>query len=148
MDDEFDPPSFERPIGELRRIARYHRWLVAVVLAQLALWLGFLALAAMSGGRVAGDGGMNFAMGLTLVLGCVGGGYVFLLSYELRGLFAALVFGLATVIPCMGLLILTLVSGYATAELRKHGVKVGLFGASDAAVEERPSLYDDEDAGW
>jgi hypothetical protein len=49
----------------------------------------------------------------------------------------------------MGLIILTLVNGYATTELKKHGVAVGVFGASLDAVEDRPSLYDaDEDSGW
>ncbi len=145
MDDEFDRPSFERPVAELKRVARYQRWLIAVVLAQLTLWGGFIALTVLSPGR---EPDVQFPVILTFILGCVGGIYVFLLSWELRGAFAAFVFGLATTIPCMGLLILTLVSGYATAELRKHGVKVGMFGARVAAIDERPSLYDDDDAGW
>ena len=143
--DEFDRPSYERPIEGLKRVARYQRWLIAVVLAQLALWAGFIALTILGRGR---EPDMQFPVVLTLILGAVGGIFVFLLSWELRGAFAALVFGLATVVPCMGLLILTMVSGYATTELRKHGVKVGVFGASFAAIDERPSLYDDEDAGW
>jgi hypothetical protein len=48
----------------------------------------------------------------------------------------------------MGLLVIVLVNGYATSELRKNGVKVGAFGASSADIADRPSLYDDEDAGW
>ncbi|AMV23556.1 hypothetical protein VT84_04040 [Gemmata sp. SH-PL17] len=143
--DEFDRPSYERPVEGLKRIARYHRWLIAVVLAQLALWAGFIALTVLARGR---EPDMQFPFVLTLILGGVGGIFVFLLSWELRGAFAALVFGFATVVPCMGLLVLTLVSGYATAELRKHGVKVGILGASLADIDERPSLYDDEDAGW
>ena len=91
---------------------------------------------------------MSFPVALTFILGVVGGIFVFLLSWELRGAFAALVFGFATVVPCMGLIILTLVNGYATTELRKYGIKVGTFGASAAAIDKRQSLYDDEDAGW
>lgn len=144
--DEPDRAAGERSADELRRIVRYQRWLVAVVLAQLALWVGFIALTALSGGR--GDGGVRFAMTLTFILGGVGGVFVFLLSYSLRGAFAAVVFGLATVVPCMGLIILTLVNGYASAELKKHGVKVGLFGASLEDVDKRPNPYDEEDAGW
>lgn len=144
FDDEFDRPTYERPIEELKRIARYQRWLIAVVLAQLALWGGFIALTLVSGGAPS----VEFPVALTVILGCVGGIFVFLLAWEIRGAFGAIVFGLATVVPCMGLLILTLVSGYATTELRKHGVKVGIFGASEGAINERPSLYDDEDAGW
>ncbi len=145
-DDEFGRPG-ERSADELKRIIRYQRWLIAVVLAQLALWLGFIALTAMGRGRI-NDDAMNFPIVLTFILGGVGGIFVFLLSWELRGAFAAVVFGLATVIPCMGLIILTLVNGYASTELKKHGVKVGVFGASVSDVDERPSPYDDEDAGW
>lgn len=140
FDDEFGPP--ERPVEALKRIARYQRWLIAVVLAQLALWAGFIVLMPLLGGSV------QFPVVLTFILGCVGGIYVFMLSWELKGPFAAFVFAPATIFPCMGLLILTLVNGYASAELKRHGIKVGVFGASERAITERPSLYDDEDAGW
>jgi len=144
--DEVDRRGGERSADELRRIVRYQRWLIAVVLAQLALWLGFIALMVLGRGR---GPGMGFPVALTFALGCAGGIFVFLLSWELRGAFAALVFGLATVVPCMGLIVLTLVNGYATAELKKHGVRVGVFGASPADVRDRPDFYDaDEDAGW
>lgn len=146
--DEPDRAAGERSAEELRRIVRYQRWLVAVVLAQLALWAGFIVLNGLGGGRGAGDA-VRFPVVLTFILGAVGGVFVFLLSWELRGAFAAVAFGLATVVPCMGLLILTLVNGYASAELKKHGVKVGLFGASLEDVDRRPNPYaDDEDAGW
>jgi hypothetical protein len=146
-EDEFGQPD-ERSADELKRIIRYQRWLIAVVLAQLALWLGFIALTVMGRGRL-NDSAMSFPVVLTFILGAVGGIFVFLLSWELRGAFAAVTFGLATVIPCMGLIILTLVNGYASTELKKHGVRVGIFGASAADVDERASFYDDEeDAGW
>lgn len=144
MDDEFGGPD-ERSADGLRRIVRYQRWLIAVVLAQLALWGGFIALLLLSKGR---DNEVQFPVIFTVILGVVGGVFVFLLSWELRGPFAATVFGLATVVPCMGLLILTLVNGYATTELRKHGVPVGVFGARLADIDDRPSPYEDEDAGW
>jgi hypothetical protein len=144
--EDSDRPGAERSLDSLRRIARYQRWLIAVVLAQLALWGGYIAILVLSGPR---RPHMDFPVILTFILGGVGGIFVFLLSWELRGAFAALIFGLATFVPCMGLLILTLVNGYATNELRKNGVKVGVFGASLANIEDRPSLYgDDEDAGW
>ena len=144
---EDDRPGGERSAEELKRIVRYQRWLTAVVLAQLTLWLGFIALMVLGRGDVVDA--MEFPVVLTFILGAVGGIFVFLLSWELRGAFAAVVFGLATVIPCMGLIILTLVNGYAVTELKKHGVKVGLFGASLADVDARPDPYAaDEDAGW
>jgi hypothetical protein len=144
--DEFDRPGAQRSADELRRIVRYQRWLIAVVLAQLALWGGFLVLTVLSRGR---GPNVDFPVALTFILGAVGGIFVFLVSWELRGAFVAVVFGLATLVPCMGLIILTLVNGYASAELKKHGVKVGTFGATLADIDERPAPDDiDEDAGW
>jgi hypothetical protein len=143
--DDFDRPPGERSAAALKRLVRYQRWLLAVVLAQLALWGGNVALVALGNGGP----GLRFPLALTFLLGCVGGVFVFLLAWELRGPVAAVVFGAATVIPCVGLVVLTLVNGYATTELKKHGLKVGLFGASAAAVDERADPYDhDADAGW
>src|SRR5687767_13815661 len=88
--DEFDRPGAERSAEELRRIIRYQRWLIAVVLAQLALWGGFVALGVL--GRGGFGGGVNFPIVLTFILGGVGGIFVFLISWELRGPFAACVF--------------------------------------------------------
>ena len=143
--DEFDEPDAEPSAEWVARIARYQRWLIGVVLAQLVLWCGFIALLVIGGGR---GPGINLPLALTVILGCVGGIFVFLLSWELRGTFAALVFGAATVVPCLGLIVLTLVNGYATNELRNHGKTVGVFGAKAARVGHRPSLYDADDAGW
>ena len=142
FDDEFGPP--ERSVESLKRIARYQRWLIAVVLGQLILWAGFIALTLLA--RRAPQ--VQFPTVLTFILGAVGAVFVFLLSWELKGPFAAVVFAAATVIPCMGLIVLTLVNGYASTELKKNGVKVGVFGTNEAAIDARPSLYDDEDAGW
>jgi hypothetical protein len=141
------PAPAERTVAELQRIARYQRWIVSVVLAQLALWGGVLLLALL-GNRFAES--PRFAVVLTFILGGVGAIYVFMLCWELnRGGVVALMFGAATVVPLMGLLVLTLVNGYATTELRKNGVRVGVFGASQADIAERRSPYDeDEEEGW
>lgn len=146
FDDEFGRPT-ERSPDQLRRIVRYQRWLIAVVLAQLMLWLGFIGLMVLVLGRDADDV-VPLPVVLTLFLGVVGGIFVALTAWELRGAFAAVVFGLATLVPCMGLIVITLVNGYATTELKKHGIRVGIFGATMGDIDERSSLYDDEDAGW
>ncbi len=143
--EDFDRPGHERPVEELRRIARYQRWLVAVVLGQLVLWMGYLVLSIL-GSRLEDD--LRFPLVLTFILGGVGAVFVFLTSWELRGAFVAVVFAMATVVPCMGLLVIVLASGYATAELRKNGVRVGLFGASADEIRDRPSYYDDDETDW
>lgn len=141
------PAPAERTVEELQRVARYQRWIVSVVLAQLALWGGFVLLGLL-GNRFSDS--LRFPIVLTFVLGGVGAIYVFLLCWELkRGEIVALVLGAATIVPLMGLLVLTLVNGYATTELRKNGVRVGLFGAAQADVAARRSPFEeDEDAGW
>jgi hypothetical protein len=156
--EEFERSAGGRSADGLRRIIRYQKWLIFVVLAQLALWAFVLLFAIVRDNWP----DMGFPKAVTFLLGCTGGIFVFLLSWELRGTFGAIAFGLATVIPYgalalgfaaaisfLGVFILTLVNGYASAELREHGMTVGVFGASLAAVQERPGLYDvDEDAGW
>lgn len=148
FDDESDHP-FDRPEYDperLRRLARYQRWLIAVVLAQLVVWFGFVVVLISS--RNLDGGAIRVPIVLTFVLNVVGAIHVFLASWELRGAVAAVGFGLATLFPFLGLLIITMVNGQATTELKKHGVYVGIFGASAADIVDRPSPYDDEDAGW
>jgi hypothetical protein len=145
--EDFEAPRGDRSAAELERIIRYQRWLIAVVLMQLTVWGGFLGLALLGKIHLTGNV-LRLPVVLTFILGGVGAIFVFLLSWELRGAFAAIAFGGATVFPVIGLLILTLVNGYATTELRKHGIKVGTFGAPPGALDKRQSLYDDEDAGW
>jgi hypothetical protein len=148
FDDEFDHP-LGRPKYDperLRRLARYQRWLIAVVLAQLVLWFGFVVVLIF--GRNLGAGAIKMPIVLTFVLNVVGAVYVFLASWDLRGAFAAACSGLATLFPFIGLLVITMVNSEATRELKKNGVKVGIFGASAADIVGRPSPYDDEDAGW
>ncbi len=68
MSDDDENPR--RPADELRRIARYQRWLIAVLLAQLLLWVVYVVLSARHG---FGDDGFRFTGILTVILGCVGG---------------------------------------------------------------------------
>ncbi|MDY3554663.1 hypothetical protein R5W24_003789 [Gemmata sp. JC717] len=142
FDDEFGPP--ERPVAALKRVARYQRWLIAVVLGQLILWAGLVAWTLVS----QRDLNVPLLKTLTLILGAVGAVFVFLLSWELKGPFAAVVFAAVTILPCAGFIVLMLVSGYASSELKRNGVKVGIFDTSGSSITDRPSLYDDEGAGW
>ena len=148
MSNDADGPR--RPVDELRRIARYQRWLIATLLAQLALWVGFVALSALGAGPV-GDG-LRFPLLFTVILGCVGGGFAFLLAWTVRGPASAVVMGLGVVVPCLGLVVLTIVNGIATTTLRENGVRVGLFGADPDAITDA-GLYagaedEEDDPGW
>ena len=143
MSEFDDSPRFAA--GELRRIARYQRWVIAVVLAQVALWVGYVLLSWARGDDPVA--GLGFPVRLTIALGALGGIFTFLLYWTLRGPFAAVVMGLGALPPCMGLFVLVLTSATATAALKTNGVPVGLFGVDPHAIDNR-RLYDDEDAGW
>jgi hypothetical protein len=141
------PADLRRSADELRRIARYQRWAIAIVIGQLVLWLGFFALAAIRGNVV--FQAERVPIFLTFVLGGVGGVFVFLLYWSLRGPFAALIMGLGCVLPCLGLFVLLAASSTATAALRTHGIPVGLLGAKDNDIPDDLAPYGlDEDEGW
>jgi len=136
-----------RPADELRRIARYHRWVIAIFLAEAALWFGFLALAAIRGDVV--FEALRVPVFLTFVLGGVGGIFVFLLYWTLRGPLTAIVMGLGALPPCIGLLAFLAANATAAAALRTHRIEVGLLGASDEDIRDDRAPYDlDEDEGW
>jgi hypothetical protein len=55
---------------------------------------------------------------------------VFLLSIEVYGVFLGITMGLFTLLPGLGLFILALTNGRASALLRRNKLRVGMFGAS------------------
>jgi hypothetical protein len=140
--DDFGP---KRPADDLRRIARYQRWVMGVMLAEIALWVGCLVLS-----LVRGEGPFyvsGFPIVVTVVLGCVGGIFSFMIYCTVRNPVIALVMGAACVPPLLGFFALTVVNSLATRELQADGVVVGVFGADVDAIEDVPGLYD-EDQGW
>lgn len=132
-----------RPPAELQRLARYQRWVIAIVVTQLALWLGWVVL----NGPSPMDLDTGFALTLTVVLGVGGAAYTFLLYWTIRDPLTAAVMALASVPPFLGLLTLTVANGAVTRVLRENGVEVGLFGAGRDAIEPE-FAWIDEDADW
>lgn len=139
-DDEDAGP--QRPAEELRRVARYQRWVVGTALAQLGLWAGFVLLSSREFAY-----GLDFPGLVTIAIGCAGGIFAFLIYCTVRDPFMGLVMGAASAVPVMGLLALTVVNGVATRELTRNGVAVGWFGANPDAIAEWHELAD-EDADW
>ncbi len=56
--------------------------------------------------------------------------FVFLLAMEIHGTGMGILFGLLTLLPCVGLIILLIVNQQATSLLQKNGVRVSLLGAN------------------
>src|SRR4051812_22203127 len=120
-EDDSDP----QPPEELRRVARYQRWLIASVVTQVTLWLAWIGLALVL--RHPGDRWETLLLYLTVILGCAGGVYAFLIYWTVRDRFWAVAMGLASVPPFLGVFALTVANGRATRTLEASGVAVGLF---------------------
>jgi hypothetical protein len=56
--------------------------------------------------------------------------FVFLLAVEVHGTGLGILFGILTLIPCVGLIILLIVNAQATSLLKQNRVRVGLMGAN------------------
>ncbi len=56
--------------------------------------------------------------------------FIFLLSTQLYGTGVGILLGILTLVPLIGLFVLLIVNGKATAVLKKHGIQVGLLGAT------------------
>ena len=145
MPEYDDDPPPRRSADDLRRLARYQRWIVAVVLAQVGLWIGYLVLALARDEPIAGP--PRFTIILTVILGCAGGIFAFLIYCTVRNPVSGLMMAAACIPPLLGLLALVVVNSTATRELEANGVPVGMFGADPDIIEDIPGLYD-EDEGW
>jgi len=64
-----------------------------------------------------------------LLDGLVGTVFVFLLSTKVYGIVIGVLLGILALVPCIGLLVLLVVNGKATAILKQNQIKVGLMGA-------------------
>ena len=64
-----------------------------------------------------------------LVVGLVGTVFVFLLAIKVYSTGVGVLLGILTLVPCIGLIVLLIVNGKATAILKQNGIKVGLLGA-------------------
>jgi H+/Cl- antiporter ClcA len=142
-----DPTGPRRPADQLRRIARYHRWVIAVMIAQVTLWLGYLIVGFARDFDI--HDGLRFPTIFSMILGGVAAVFIFLLYWTLRGPFSALIMGVAAIPPCIGILALLAASTTATAALRTSGIPVGLLGAADHDIPDDHLPYEfDEDEGW
>ena len=114
----------EKPMlsrADLRSVATYQKGILVCILAYLllvALQFAlptevrlFLALAAV-------------AVSITATV------FVFLLATKVYSTGLGVLLGILTLIPCVGLIVLLIINGKATAVLKAHGIRVGLLGAS------------------
>jgi hypothetical protein len=63
------------------------------------------------------------------VVGITATVFVFMLAIRVYGTGAGVLLGILTLIPIVGLIVLLIINGKATAILKANGIKVGLLGA-------------------
>jgi hypothetical protein len=66
--------------------------------------------------------------------GLVGAVFTFMLAIKVYGTGLGILFGILTLIPCVGLLVLLAINAKATTVLKDNGIKVGLLGADMSKV--------------
>lgn len=110
---------------DLRRVASYQKGILVCILIYLIAMFGQFALPPEL--RVLVSGGV-------IVVGLVGTVFVFLLAMKVYSTVVGILLGILALVPCLGLLILLMVNGKATAVLKQNGIRVGLLGADLSQV--------------
>ena len=106
---------------DLKRVAKYQKGILVCILIYLVAVIGQFAIPAEA----------RAIIGLgVLVIGLVGTVFVFLLAIKVYNTGVGVLLGILTLVPCIGLIVLLVVNGKATAVLKQNGIKVGLLGAN------------------
>lgn len=105
---------------DLKAVATYQKGILVCILIYLIAVICQFAIPA----------DLRPLLGLGVVgVGVVGTVFVFLLAIKVYSTGMGVLLGILTLIPCIGLVVLLIVNGKATAILKENGIKVGLLGA-------------------
>ncbi len=116
----------ERDRDDLRSIAIYQKGIMVCILANIII-VGVQFLIPKQ---------LRFALALVALAVTVAEVvFIFLMTTKVYSVGLAVVLGLLTLIPLVGLIMLLIVNGKATSILRRHGIRVGLMGARLADIE-------------
>jgi len=78
---------------------------------------------------------LRLILGLGIIaVGLIGTIFVILLSAKIYVTVAGILFGIGALLPCIGLIVLLVVSGKATGIMKQNGIKVGLLGADVSEI--------------
>lgn len=121
------PPGADRE--GVYRVAKYQRWVIHALLANITVNVAYLALA-----RV----GLPLQLVLlvlwlaVVVFAIVS---IFRLAAEVYGTAAAVLCAILMLFPCVSLMALLVVNQKATSYLQQHGVRVGFLGVNPSMIE-------------
>jgi hypothetical protein len=122
------PFSADPDREKLRRIARYQRWVLYALLANIILNISAVAL------RQQGPA-VNLLIGLAvLAVVLVAIVAVFLLAKELFHVAIAVLCAMLMIVPCISLLTLAIVNQKATTYLQVRGIRVGFMGVDPSRI--------------
>jgi hypothetical protein len=130
-----DPQPYQQSDRErLRAIAKAHGNVNMVILVYLLLVAGNIALRIL-GPAIPFSGVFGLLIGIAglgvLIFGAIA---VFRLAKILHGTGLAVVFAVGMIIPCVGLILLLVLSQSATKQLQAGGIRVGLLGANPSSI--------------
>jgi hypothetical protein len=117
--------------AKISAIARYQRGVMICILLYLVAFFAQLSLPE--------EQRLWVGLGI-LAVGVFGLIFVLMLALQLYSTPVAILFGIGTLIPCLGLLVLLIINQKATSVLRKNGLRVGLLGANAPAEQDRAEL--------
>lgn len=106
---------------DLKKVAAYQKGVILCILVNMIAMASQFFLSP----ELAGIVGIGFI--LASLAGMV---FVFLLAVQVYGVALGILLGLLALVPCIGLIVLLIINGKATAVLRQNGIRVGLFGAN------------------
>ena len=129
----YESPRVEAPVvgvlsgsrEDLRAVAKYQKGILVCILIYLIAVFGQFALPVE----------LRFILALGVVLVAIAGAvFVFLLAIKVYGAGLGTLFGILSLVPLLGLLVLLIINGKATTILRQNGIKVGFMGAKLSEV--------------
>ena len=107
--------------ADLRTIAKHQKGILVCILIQMLIF----------GLQFAAPPQLRPLVGLAfLVASLAGTVFVFMLAMKVYSTGMGICFGILTIVPCVGLIMLLVVNSKATEVLKKNGIKVGLLGAN------------------
>lgn len=119
-------------VEDLRAVAFYQRGILLAILTQIVCYGLMVAFGGVGGQSAPGAAPNLTALVpalLVLAAGLAGVVFMFLLAMKVYSTGVGVLLGVLGLIPCVGLLVLLIVSGKATTILKENGYKVGLLGA-------------------
>jgi len=118
------PLDYASSDAGLREIAGRQRAIILCILGQIFLYVILVSMQNRAPLMLA-----LAVLLLFLAVTLTGTVFTCLLSIKLYGTAVGVVLGILTLVPCVGLIVLLIVNGKATAILKKNGIAVGLLGA-------------------